>query len=273
MDVPAQPQPHPLPPWTKLVGLNEANANANATAKATANANNYLPQSMPKGECQLNCQLNAPSLSAYGNTMVPYQGSTCGQVTQGVPDLAQREPKELFSNHCQLLGYHHNTGLSPGPSQGSVLGLGPVTSLGMCQSPEPVISSSQGLEKSPKPGVDSILTTSKASLLSHGQHQGQGQNLGNGNCNGNCNGNGYSHSHENSTNEVPVPAPVPAQALVPVHEYVHRIELMHGKSREQLFSHLSSNERYQLFIELYKSYGRMAAIGLAPVALKVSKVS
>lgn len=252
-------QPHPLPPWTKLVGLNEANANANANA----NSNNYPPQFMPKGECQLNCQLNTPSLSAYGNTMEPYQGSTCGQVTESVPDQDQKEPKELFSNHGPLLGCHHNTGLSPDPREGSVLGLGPVTSLGLGQSPEPVISSSQGLEQSPKPGIDSILTTSTASLLSHGQNQG----------NGNC----YSHSHDNSTNEVPVPAraqaPVPAPASVPVHEYVHRVELMHGKSWEQLFSHLSSNERYQLFVELYKSYGRMAAIGLAPVALKVSKVS
>lgn len=245
MDVPAQP--HPLPPWTKLVGLNEANANANANA----NSNNYPPQFMPKGECQL----NASSLSAYGNTMVPYQGSTCGQVTESVADQDQRDPKELFSNHGPLLGCHHNTGLSSGSSQSSVLGLGPVTSLGLGQSPEPVISSSQGLEQSPKPGIDSILTTSTASLLSHGQNQGNG--------NGNC----YSHSHDNSTNEVPVLAPAP------VHEYVHRIELMHGKSWEQLFSHLSSNERYQLFVELYKSYGRMAAIGLAPVALKVSKVS
>ena len=137
--------------------------------------------------------------------------------------------------------------------------------MGLGQSPEPVISSSQGLEQSPKPGGDSILTTSTASLLSHGQNQGNG--------NGNC----YSHSHDNSTNEVPVPAraqaPVPAPASVPVHEYVHRVELMHGKSWEQLFSHLSSNERYQLFVELCKSHGRMAAIGLAPVALKVSKVS
>ena len=257
MDVPAQP--HPLPPWTKLVGLNEANANANANA----NSNNYPPQFMPKGECQLNCQLNASSLLAHGNTMVPYQGSTCGQVTESVPDQDQKEPKELFSNHGPLLGCHHNTGLSPDPREGSVLGVGPVTSLGLGQSPEPVISSSQGLEQSPKPGIDSILTTSTASLLSHGQNQG----------NGNC----YSHSHDNSTNEVPVPAraqaPVPAPASVPVHEYVHRVELMHGKSWEQLFSHLSSNERYQLFVELYKSYGRMAAIGLAPVALKVSKVS
>lgn len=243
MDVTAQP--HPLPPWTKLVGLNEANANANS--------NNYLPQFMPKGECQL----NTPSLSAYGNTMEPYQGSTCGQVTESVPDQDQREPKELFSNHGPLLGCHHNTGLSPDPREGSVLGVGPVTSLGLGQSPEPVISSSQGLEQSPKPGIDSILTTSTASLLSHGQNQGNG--------NGNC----YSHSHDNSTNEVPVPAP----ASVPVHEYVHRVELMHGKSWEQLFSHLSSNERYQLFVELCKSHGRMAAIGLAPVALKVSKVS
>lgn len=255
MDVPAQP--HPLPPWTKLVGLNEANANANANA----NSNNYPPQFMPKGECQL----NASSLSAYGNTMVPYQGSTCGQVTESVPDQDQKEPKELFSNHGPLLGCHHNTGLSPDPREGSVLGLGPVTSLGLGQSPEPVISSSQGLEQSPKPGIDSILTTSTASLLSHGQNQGNG--------NGNC----YSHSHDNSTNEVPVPAraqaPVPAPASVPVHEYVHRVELMHGKSWEQLFSHLSSNERYQLFVELCKSHGRMAAIGLAPVALKVSKVS
>ena len=254
-------QPHPLPPWTKLVGLNEANANANANA----NSNNYPPQFMPKGECQLNCQLNTPSLSAYGNTMEPYQGSTCGQVTESVPDQDQKEPKELFSNHGPLLGCHHNTGLSPDPREGSVLGLGPVTSLGLGQSPEPVISSSQGLEQSPKPGIDSILTTSTASLSIHGQNQG--------NSNGNC----YSHSHDNSTNEVPVPAraqaPVPAPASVPVHEYVHRVELMHGKSWEQLFSHLSSNERYQLFVELYKSYGRMAAIGLAPVALKVSKVS
>lgn len=253
MDAPAQP--HPLPPWTKLVGLNEANANANA------NSNNYPPQFMPKGECQLNCQLNASSLLAHGNTMVPYQGSTCGQVTESVPDQDQKEPKELFSNHGPLLGCHHNTGLSPDPREGSVLGLGPVTSLGLGQSPEPVISSSQGLEQSPKPGIDSILTTSTASLLSHGQNQG------NGNGNGNC----YSHSHDNSTNEVPVP--VRAQAPAHVHEYVHRVELMHGKSWEQLFSHLSSNERYQLFVELYKSYGRMAAIGLAPVALKVSKVS
>ena len=254
-------QPHPLPPWTKLVGLNEANANANANA----NSNNYPPQFMPKGECQLNCQLNTPSLSAYGNTMEPYQGSTCGQVTESVPDQDQKEPKELFSNHGPLLGCHHNTGLSPDPREGSVLGLGPVTSLGLGQSPEPVISSSQGLEQSPKPGIDSILTTSTPSLLSHGQNHGQ--NIGNGNC--------YSHSHDNSTNEVPVPAPAqaPVQASLPVHEYVHRIELMHGKSWEQLFSHLSSNERYQLFVELYKSYGRMAAIGLAPVALKVSKVS
>lgn len=253
MDAPAQP--HPLTPWTKLVGLNEANANANA------NSNNYLPQSMSKGKCQL----NSPSLSAYGNTMVPYQGSTCGQVTESVPDQDQKEPKELFSNHGPLLGCHHNTGLSPDPREGSVLGLGPVTSLGLGQSPEPVISSSQGLEQSPKPGIDSILTTSTPSLLSHGQNHGQ--NIGNGNC--------YSHSHEHSTNEVPVPAPAqaPIQASLPVHEYVHRIELMHGKSWEQLFSHLSSNERYQLFVELYKSYGRMAAIGLAPVALKVSKVS
>ena len=259
MDAPAQP--HPLPPWTKLVGLNEANANANANA----NSNNYPPQFMPKGECQLNCQLNTPSLSAYGNTMEPYQGSTCGQVTESVPDQDQKEPKELFSNHGPLLGCHHNTGLSPDPREGSVLGLGPVTSLGLGQSPEPVISSSQGLEQSSKPGIDSILTTSTASLLSHGQNQGNG--------NGNC----YSHSHDNSTNEVPVPAraqaPVPAPASVPVHEYVHRVELMHGKSWEQLFSHLSSNERYQLFVELCKSHGRMAAIGLAPVALKVSKVS
>ena len=247
MDAPAQP--HPLPPWTKLVGLNEANANANA------NSNNYPPQSMPKGECQL----NTPSLSAYGNTMEPYQGSTCGQVTDSVPDQDQREPKELFSNHGPLLGCHHNTGLSSDPRVGSVLALGPVTSLGQGQSPEPVISSSQGLEQSPKPGGDSILTTSTASLLSHGQNQG--------------NGNGYSHGHENSTNEVPMLAPVPAPAPAPVHEYVHRIELMHGKSWEQLFSHLSSNERYQLFVELCKSHGRMAAIGLAPVALKVSKVS
>lgn len=247
MDAPAQP--HPLPPWTKLVGLNEANANSN----------NYLPQSMPKGECQL----NTPSLSAYGNTMVPYQGSTCGQVTESVPDQDQKEPKELFSNHGPLLGCHHNTGLSPDHREGSVLGLGPVTSLGLGQSPEPVISSSQGLEQSPIPEVDSILTTSTPSLLSHGQ------NIGNGN--GNC----YSHSHDNSTNEVPVPAPAqaPVQASLPVHEYVHRVELMHGKSWEQLFSHLSSNERYQLFVELCKSHGRMAAIGLAPVALKVSKVS
>ena len=254
-------QPHPLPPWTKLVGLNEANANANANA----NSNNYPPQFMPKGECQLNCQLNTPSLSAYGNTMEPYQGSTCGQVTESVPDQDQKEPKELFSNHGPLLGCHHNTGLSPDPREGSVLGLGPVTSLGLGQSPEPVISSSQGLEQSPKPGIDSILTTSTPSLLSHGQNHGQ--NIGNGNC--------YSHSHDNSTNEVPVPAPAqaPVQASLPVHEYVHRVELMHGKSWEQLFSHLSSNERYQLFVELYKSYGRMAAIGLAPVALKVSKVS
>ena len=254
-------QPHPLPPWTKLVGLNEANANANANA----NSNNYPPQFMPKGECQLNCQLNTPSLSAYGNTMEPYQGSTCGQVTESVPDQDQKEPKELFSNHGPLLGCHHNTGLSPDPREGSVLGLGPVTSLGLGQSPEPVISSSQGLEQSPKPGIDSILTTSTPSLLSHGQNHGQ--NIGNGNC--------YSHSHDNSTNEVPVPAraQAPVQASLPVHEYVHRIELMHGKSWEQLFSHLSSNERYQLFVELYKSYGRMAAIGLAPVALKVSKVS
>ena len=252
-------QPHPLPPWTKLVGLNEANANANANA----NSNNYPPQFMPKGECQL----NTPSLSAYGNTMVPYQGSTCGQVTESVPDQDQREPKELFSNQGPLLGCHHNTGLSSGPSQSSVLGLGPVSSLGLAQSPEPVISSSQGLEQSPKPGIDSILTTSTASLLSHGQNHGQ--NIGNGN--GNC----YSHSHENSTNEVPVPASAlaPVPAPVPAHEYVHRVELMHGKSWEQLFSHLSSNERYQLFVELCKSHGRMAAIGLAPVALKVSKVS
>ena len=254
-------QPHPLPPWTKLVGLNEANANANANA----NSNNYPPQFMPKGECQLNCQLNASSLLAHGNTMVPYQGSTCGQVTESVPDQDQKEPKELFSNHGPLLGCHHNTGLSSGSSQSSVLGLGPVTSLGLGQSPEPVISSSQGLEQSPKPGIDSILTTSTASLSIHGQNQG--------NSNGNC----YSHSHDNSTNEVPVPAraqaPVPAPASVPVHEYVHRVELMHGKSWEQLFSHLSSNERYQLFVELCKSHGRMAAIGLAPVALKVSKVS
>lgn len=250
-------QPHPLPPWTKLVGLNEANANANANA----NSNNYPPQFMPKGECQL----NASSLLAHGNTMVPYQGSTCGQVTESVPDQDQREPKELFSNHGPLLGCYHNTGLSPDPREGSVLGLGPVTSLGLGQSPEPVISSSQGLEQSPIPEVDSILTTSTPSLLSHGQNHGQ--NIGNGNC--------YSHSHEHSTNEVPVPAPAqaPVQASLPVHEYVHRIELMHGKSWEQLFSHLSSNERYQLFVELYKSYGRMAAIGLAPVALKVSKVS
>ena len=257
MDAPAQP--HPLPPWTKLVGLNEANANANA------NSNNYPPQFMPKGECQLNCQLNASSLLAHGNTMVPYQGSTCGQVTESVPDQDQKEPKELFSNHGPLLGCHHNTGLSQDPSQGSVLGVGPATSLGLGQSPEPVISSSQGLEQSPKPGGDSILTTSTASLSIHGQNQG----------NGKCNGNGYSHGHDNSTNEVPVPAPAqaPVQASLPVHEYVHRVELMHGKSWEQLFSHLSSNERYQLFVELYKSYGRMAAIGLAPVALKVSKVS
>ena len=254
-------QPHPLPPWTKLVGLNEANANANANA----NSNNYPPQFMPKGECQLNCQLNASSLLAHGNTMVPYQGSTCGQVTESVPDQDQKEPKELFSNHGPLLGCHHNTGLSPDPREGSVLGVGPVTSLGLGQSPEPVISSSQGLEQSPKPGIDSILTTSTASLSIHGQNQG----------NGKCNGNGYSHGHDNSTNEVPVPAPAqaPVQASLPVHEYVHRVELMHGKSWEQLFSHLSSNERYQLFVELYKSYGRMAAIGLAPVALKVSKVS
>lgn len=254
-------QPHPLTPWTKLVGLNEANANA--TANANANSNNYPPQFMPKGECQLNCQLNTPSLSAYGNTMVPYQGSTCGQVTESVPDQDQKEPKELFSNHGPLLGCHHNTGLSPDPREGSVLGVGPVTSLGLGQSPEPVISSSQGLEQSPKPGIDSILTTSTASLLSHGQNQGNG------------NGNGYSNSHEHSTNEVPVPAPAqaPVHASVPVHEYVHRVELMHGKSWEQLFSHLSSNERYQLFVELCKSHGRMAAIGLAPVALKVSKVS
>ena len=261
MDAPAQP--HPLQPWTKLVGLNEVNANANA------NSNNYLPQSMPKGECQL----NKPSLSVYGNTMVPYQGSTCGQVTESVPDQDQREPKELFSNPGPLLGCNHNTGLSSGHRVGSVLGLGHVTSLGLGQSPEPVISSSQRLEQSPKPGIDSILTTSTASLLSHGQNHGQ--NIGNGN--GNANGNGYIHSHENSTNEVPVsvpvPVPAPAQASVPDHEYVHRIELMHGKSREQLFSHLSSNERYQLFVELCKSHGRMAAIGLAPVALKVSKVS
>ena len=250
-------QPHPLPPWTKLVGLNEANANANANA----NSNNYPPQFMPKGECQLNCQLNASSLLAHGNTMVPYQGSTCGQVTESVPDQDQKEPKELFSNHGPLLGCHHNTGLSPDPREGSVLGLGPVTSLGLGQSPEPVISSSQGLEQSPKPGIDSILTTSTPSLSIHGQNQG----------NGNC----YSHSHDNSTNEVPVPAPAqaPVQASLPVHEYVHRVELMHGKSWEQLFSHLSSNERYQLFVELCKSHGRMAAIGLAPVALKVSKVS
>ena len=254
-------QPHPLPPWTKLVGLNEANANANANA----NSNNYPPQFMPKGECQLNCQLNASSLLAHGNTMVPYQGSTCGQVTESVPDQDQKEPKELFSNHGPLLGCHHNTGLSPDPREGSVLGVGPVTSLGLGQSPEPVISSSQGLEQSPKPGIDSILTTSTASLSIHGQNQG----------NGKCNGNGYSHGHDNSTNEVPVPAPAqaPVQASLPVHEYVHRIELMHGKSWEQLFSHLSSNERYQLFVELCKSHGRMAAIGLAPVALKVSKVS
>lgn len=253
MDAPAQP--HPLPPWTKLVGLNEANANA--TANANANSNNYPPQFMPKGECQL----NTPSLSAYGNTMEPYQGSTCGQVTESVPDQDQREPKELIHNHGPLLGCHHNTGLSPDPREGSVLGLGPVTSLGLGQSPEPVISSSQGLEQSPKPGGDSILTTSTASLSIHGQNQG----------NGNC----YSHSHDNSTNEVPVPAPAqaPVQASLPVHEYVHRVELMHGKSWEQLFSHLSSNERYQLFVELCKSHGRMAAIGLAPVALKVSKVS
>ena len=117
MDAPAQP--HPLPPWTKLVGLNEANANANANA----NSNNYPPQFMPKGECQLNCQLNTPSLSAYGNTMEPYQGSTCGQVTESVPDQDQKEPKELFSNHGPLLGCHHNTGLSPDPREGSVLGL------------------------------------------------------------------------------------------------------------------------------------------------------
>ena len=255
MDAPAQP--HPLQPWTKLVGLNEVNANANA------NSNNYLPQSMPKGECQL----NTPSLSAYGNTMVPYKGSTCGQVTESVPDQDQREPKELFSNHGPLLGCHHNTRLSSGPRVGSVLALGHVTSLGLGQSPEPVISSSQGLEQSPKPGIDSILTTSTASLLSYGQNHGQ--NIGN----GNGNGNGYSHCHENSTNEVPVPAPAqaPVHASVPAHEYVHRIEFMHGKSREQLFSHLSSNERYQLFVELCKSHGRMAAIGLAPVALKVSK--
>ena len=257
MDAPAQP--HPQQPWTKLVGLNEVNANANA------NSNNYLPQSMPNGECQL----NTPSLSVYGNTMVPYQGSTCGQVTESVPDQDQREPKELFSNHGPLLGCHHNTGLSSGPRVGSVLGLGPVTSLGLGQSPEPVISSSRGLEHSPKPGIDSILTTSTASLLSHGHNHGQNIGNGNGNANGNC----YSHSHENSTNEVPVPVPAPAQASVPDHEYVHRIELMHGKSREQLFSHLSSNERYQLFVELCKSHGRMAAIGLAPVSLKVSKVS
>ena len=246
-------QPHPLPPWTKLVGLNEANA----TANANANSNNYPPQFMPKGECQL----NTPSLSAYGNTMEPYQGSTCGQVTESVPDQDQKEPKELFSNHGPLLGCHHNTGLSPDPREGSVLGVGPATSLGLGQSPEPVISSSQGLEQSPKPGGDSILNTSTASLLSHGQNQG--------------NGNGYSHGHDNSTNEVPVPAPAqaPVHASVPVHEYVHRVELMHGKSWEQLFSHLSSNERYQLFVELCKSHGRMAAIGLAPVALKVSKVS
>lgn len=252
-------QPHPLPPWTKLVGLNEANANA--TANANANSNNYPPQFMPKGECQL----NTPSLSAYGNTMEPYQGSTCGQVTESVADQDQREPKELFSNQGPLLGCRHNTGLSPDPRVGSVLGLGPVTSLGLGQSPEPVISSSQGLEQSPKSGIDSILTTSTASLLSHSQNHGQ--NIGNVNC--------YSHSHEHSTNEVPVPAPAqaPVHASVPVHEYVHRVELMHGKSWEQLFSHLSSNERYQLFVELYKSYGRMAAIGLAPVALKVSKVS
>ena len=250
-------QPHPLPPWTKLVGLNEANA----TANANANSNNYPPQFMPKGECQL----NTPSLSAYGNTMEPYQGSTCGQVTESVPDQDQKEPKELIHNHGPLLGCHHNTGLSPDPREGSVLGLGPVTSLGLGQSPEPVISSSQGLEQSPKPGIDSILTTSTPSLLSHGQNHGQ--NIGNGNC--------YSHSHDNSTNEVPVPAPAqaPVQASLPVHEYVHRVELMHGKSWEQLFSHLSSNERYQLFVELCKSHGRMAAIGLAPVALKVSKVS
>lgn len=257
MDVPAQP--HPLPPWTKLVGLNEANANANANANS--NSNNYPPQFMPKGECQL----NASSLLAHGNTMVPYQGSTCGQVTESVPDQDQKEPKELFSNHGPLLGCHHNTGLSPDPREGSVLGVGPVTSLGLGQSLEPVISSSQGLEQSPKPGIDSILTTSTASLLGHGQNQGNG--------NGNC----YSHSHDNSTNEVLVPAcaqaPAPAPASVPVHEYVHRVELMHGKSWEQLFSHLSSNERYQLFVELCKSHGRMAAIGLAPVALKVSKVS
>ena len=250
-------QPHPLPPWTKLVGLNEANDNANANANANANSNNYPPQFMPKGECQL----NSPSLSAYGNTMVPYQGSTCGQVTESVPDQDQREPKELIHNQGPLLGCHHNTGLSPDPREGSVLGVGPATSLGLGQSPEPVISSSQGLEQSPKPGGDSILNTSTASLLSHGQNQG--------------NGNGYSHGHDNSTNEVPVPAPAqaPVQASLPVHEYVHRIELMHGKSWEQLFSHLSSNERYQLFVELCKSHGRMAAIGLAPVALKVSKVS
>ena len=255
MDVPAQP--HPLPPWTKLVGLNEASANANANA----NSNNYPPQFMPKGECQLNCQLNASSLLAHGNTMVPYQGSTCGQVTESVPDQDQKEPKELFSNQGPLLGCHHNTGLSPDPREGSVLGLGPVSSLGLAQSLEPVISSSQGLEQSPKPGIDSILTTSTASLLSHGQNQGNG--------NGNC----YSHSHDNSTNEVPVPVRAQAPAPAPVHEYVHRVELMHGKSWEQLFSHLSSNERYQLFVELCKSHGRMAAIGLAPVALKVSKVS
>lgn len=249
MDAPAQP--HPQQSWIKLVGLNEANANANS--------NNHLPQSMPKGECQL----NTPSISAYDNTMVPYQGSTCGQVTEPEPDQDQREPKELFDNHGPLLGYHHNTSQSPGLSQGSVLGLGPVTSLGLGQSPEPVISYSQGLEQSPKRGIDSILTTSTAYLSSHGQNQGNG------------NGNGYSHSHENSANEVPVPAlaQAPVHTSVPVNEYVHRIELMHGKSREQLFSNLSSNERYQIFIELYKSYGRMAAIGLAPVALKVSKVS
>lgn len=247
MDAPVQP--HPLPPWTKLVGLNEVNDDANA------NSNNYPPQFMPKGECQL----NTPSLSAYGNTMEPYQGFTCGQVTESVPDQDQRDPKELFSNHGPLLGCHHNTGLSPDPREGSVLGLGHVTSLGLGQSPKSVISSSQGLEQSSKPGGDSILTTSTPSLLSHGQNQGNG--------NGNCYS--HSHSHDNSTNEVPVPAP----ASVPVHEYVHRVELMHGKSWEQLFSHLSSNERYQLFVELCKSHGRMAAIGLAPVALKVSKVS
>ena len=265
MDAPAQP--HPLQPWTKLVGLNEANANA----RANANPNNYLPQSMPKGECQL----NTPSLSAYGNTKVPYQGYTCGQVTEPMPDQDQREPKELFHNHGPLLGYPHNTGLSPVPRQCSALGLGSVTSLGLGQSPEPAISSSHGLEQGPKPGNDSILTTSTASLSIHGQNQGIGDSNGQGNCN--CYSNGYSHSHENSTNEVPVPAqaqaPVPAPAHASVHDYVHRIELMHGNSRDQLFSHLSSDERYQLFIELYKSHGRMAAIGLAPVALKVSKVS